>query len=186
MSRSRPCPTCPLPLIRGSLCCFFLLLLLVQTQSGLDWWRHCHGFGELRSGSAQVEAEFPAVTFITIIVMKRWLFSLFLWQSSAGAAVVCPSALISVISRSSYCMTSLLLFFLPLLIYLLFFFIHRMEMCKYNQTFSNDGSCSCRKVKRFLRSKEGYCQASKSMLEGGLAMRARCSPSAFHPALCVF
>lgn len=33
-----------------------------------------------------MEAEFPAVTFITIIVMKHWLFSLFFWQSSAGVA----------------------------------------------------------------------------------------------------
>lgn len=105
VSWSCPCPTPPLPLIRGSLCSFFLLLLLVQTQSLLDWRRHCHGFGELRSSSAQVEAEFPAVTFITIIVMKHWLFSLFFWQSSAGAAEVCCSALISVISRSPYCMT---------------------------------------------------------------------------------
>lgn len=58
-------------------------------------------------------------------------------------------------------------------------------MCKNNQTFSNDRSCSCRKVNRFLRRKAGYCQSSTTMLEGGFAMRARCSPSSFHPALCV-
>lgn len=78
---------------------FCLLLLLAQPRSRLDWRRHCRGFGELRSGSAQVETEFPAVTFITVIVMKHWLFSLFFWQSSAGVAEVCRSALISVISR---------------------------------------------------------------------------------------
>lgn len=77
----------------------------MHAQSLLDWWMHCYGFGEIRSGFAQVEAEFPAVTFITIIVMKHWLFSLFFWQSSAGVAEVCCLALISMISRSPYCIT---------------------------------------------------------------------------------
>lgn len=47
--------------------CFFSM----QTQNLLDWWRHFHGFEELRSGSAQVGAEFPTVIFITTIVMKH-------------------------------------------------------------------------------------------------------------------
>lgn len=47
--------------------CFFSM----QTQSLLDWWRHFHGFRELRSGSAQVGAKFPAAIFITVIVMKH-------------------------------------------------------------------------------------------------------------------
>lgn len=60
-----------------------------------------------------------------------------------------------------------------------------MEICKNNQTFSNDGSCSCRKTNDFLRKGE-YCQSSKSMLEGGLAMKGRCPPPLFHPASCVY
>lgn len=62
---------------------FPLLLLLEQTQSQLYWWSHCHGFGELRSVSAQLEVEFPAMTFITVVVIKYKLFGLFFWQSSA-------------------------------------------------------------------------------------------------------
>lgn len=42
--------------------------------------------------------------------------------------------------------------------YLFAFLSHRMEVCKNNQTFSNGGSCSCRKVNDFLRKGE-YCQS---------------------------
>lgn len=99
--------------------CFFSM----QTQNLLDWWRHFHGFEELRSGSAQVGAEFPTVIFITTIVMKHQLFSLSFWQNSARAVEVSHSALISMISRRPYHTTQLLLILIPLLIFFYLFIL---------------------------------------------------------------
>lgn len=48
-------------------------------------------------------------------------------------------------------------------------------MCKNNQTFSNDRSCSCRKVNHFLRRKGGYCQSSE------YAGRGTCNESKMFP-----
>lgn len=64
--------------------CFFSM----QTQSLLDWWRHFHGFEELRSGSAQVGAEFPTVIFYyyycyeTLVI--QFIFLAKLCQGSGG------------------------------------------------------------------------------------------------------
>lgn len=50
-------------------------------------------------------------------------------------------------------------------------------MCKNNPTFSNDGSCSCRKAKHFLRRKGGYCHSSKSTYGG----RGTCNENKMFP-----